>query len=281
MKKPTLILAIWIAACFLLANFIPAAAHAGLVDSEPSPGASLPSSPEVIRLTFSEPILENSTFSLMTEDFREIDGVDPSINPERPEQLYAFVPPLEAGTYTVQWKAVSEDGGETSGSFAFQVRGSTGLSLWFVGLVAVIAILVLIGLGLLIRRLQTGDSQKNLLENIREGMTVYDKEGRELGKVDRVHTGAQKSELPYTYGGTLPGKKPGEDDSILAKIIEEYFDPMDKLHEEIQEELYLHGFIRLLTGKLEGQDRYIQPHQIHSISEEGVHLHTSEEDLKK
>ena len=157
MKKSTIALAIWIATCILLAHFIPAAAHAGLVDSEPSPGTSLSSSPEVIRLTFSEPILENSTFKLMTEDFRDIDEVDPSINPERPEQLYAILPPLEPGTYTVQWKAVSEDGGETSGTFSFQVRSSNGVSLWFIGLIAVIAILVLIGLGLLIRRLQTGE----------------------------------------------------------------------------------------------------------------------------
>ena len=123
--------------------------------------------------------------------------------------------------------------------------------------------------------------QKNILETIEEGMTVYDKEGRELGEVERVHTGAEEPELPYTYGGTLPGKKPGEDDEILAKMIEEIFDPMDKLHEEMQKELYLHGFIRVLTEKLEGQDRYILPHQIHSVSEEGVHLHASEEDLKK
>jgi methionine-rich copper-binding protein CopC len=157
MKKSTIVLTVLITVGLFLAEFGPAAAHAGLVDSEPSPGASLTSPPEVIRLTFSEPILENSTFTLMTEDFREIDAVDPSINPERPEQLYAIIPPLEPGTYTVQWKAVSEDGGETSGSYSFQIRGSNGLSLWFVGLIAFVALLVIIGLGLLIRRLQTGE----------------------------------------------------------------------------------------------------------------------------
>jgi hypothetical protein len=125
------------------------------------------------------------------------------------------------------------------------------------------------------------DSQENVLENIAEGMTVYDREGRELGKVDQVHAGRKSPQLPYTYGGTLTGKKPGEDDEILAKVVEELFDPMDNLHKELQKELYVHGFMRMLTHGLEGEARYIRPHQIRSVSEGAVHLHDSEEELKK
>jgi hypothetical protein len=123
--------------------------------------------------------------------------------------------------------------------------------------------------------------QENVLENIAEGMTVYDREGRELGKVDRVHKGPESSKLPYTYGGTLTGEKPGEDDGVLAKLVEELFDPMDDLHKELQKELYTHGFMRMLTDKLKGEERYILPHQIRAVSEDAVHLHDSEEELKK
>ena len=125
------------------------------------------------------------------------------------------------------------------------------------------------------------DSQKNILENISEGMTVYDREGRELGKVDQVHAGRKSPQLPYTYGGTLTGKKPGEDDEVLAKIVEELFDPMDNLHKELREELYVHGFMRMMAHKLGGEERYIRPHQIRSVSKDAVHLHDSEEELKK
>lgn len=154
MRKPVKPLFLWLTVCLCLFGANSAAAHAGLVDSEPSPGATLNSPPEVIRLTFSEPVLEGSTFTLMTADFREIEALSPSIDPGHPEQVYATIPVLEPGVYTVQWHAVSEDGGETDGSYSFEVRSSNGFKPWFIGVIAAISILVILGLGLLVRRLQ-------------------------------------------------------------------------------------------------------------------------------
>jgi methionine-rich copper-binding protein CopC len=156
MRKVIKRLLLWIIVCTFLFSANSAAAHAGLVDSEPSAGATLNSPPEVIRLTFSEPVLEGSTFTLMTTDFHEIEAVSPSIDPGHPEQVYASLPSLEPGIYTVQWHAVSEDGGETDGSYSFEVRSPNEFSPWFVGIIAAIGILVILGLGLLVRRLQAG-----------------------------------------------------------------------------------------------------------------------------
>jgi methionine-rich copper-binding protein CopC len=154
MRKAIKRLLLWILVCTFLFTAKPAAAHAGLVDSEPSPGATLNSPPEVIRLTFSEPVVEGSTFTLMSADFHEIGAVSPSIDPGHPEQVYGTIPVLEPGVYTVQWHAISKDGGETDGSYSFEVRSSNGLSPWFIGIIAAISVLVIVGLGLLVRRLQ-------------------------------------------------------------------------------------------------------------------------------
>jgi hypothetical protein len=124
-------------------------------------------------------------------------------------------------------------------------------------------------------------STKNILESIREGMRVYDREGRDLGKVDRVHTGPAGSEAGYAYRGPRAGKEAGDGETLFAKWVEEMLDPMDNLHKELQEELYLHGFMRMLSEGLEGKERYILPDQIHSVSGEAVHLHASQEELKK
>lgn len=121
------------------------------------------------------------------------------------------------------------------------------------------------------------NSGKNILESIQEGMRVYDREGRELGKVDRVHAGPGRPGSGYTEEGS----EAGVDETLFARWVEEMLDPMDNVRKELQEELYLHGFMRMLTEGLEGEERYILPDQIHSVSGDKVHLHASEEELKK
>jgi copper transport protein len=96
-------------------------AHAELVEAEPAPGAQLAAPPAEIRLTFSEPIEGKSNVIVLGEGFAPVDGIQPQLDTVRPQQLYASLPPLEPGTYTVQWSAVSEDGHEISGSYSFSI----------------------------------------------------------------------------------------------------------------------------------------------------------------
>lgn len=120
----------------------PAAAHTALVDAEPAPGARLPSPPAEVRLTFNETLQPGSTFAIFGEVFNEIEGVEPQVNPDAPEQMAATIPPLDPGTYTVQWVAVSDDGHKVKGSYSFSIQ--SGLALgnlspqeWFGALFAV------------------------------------------------------------------------------------------------------------------------------------------------
>ncbi len=133
----------------MLGSARPAAAHASLTSADPSPGTELTASPSEIRLNFTEPLEPGSTFLLFRPGFSEVAGLSPSIDPAAPEQLFSAVPSLSPDTYTVQWTAISTDGAETSGSYAFSVLPQSSavsfpiILIILLGLLA-IAIIVLI-----------------------------------------------------------------------------------------------------------------------------------------
>jgi methionine-rich copper-binding protein CopC len=106
----------------------PAAAHTELTQSDPAPGAQLAESPGEIRLTFSEPAGAQSQIVLLADGFQPVEGVAARMDSPHPEQVFAPLPPLAPGNYTVQWSAVSEDGHEISGSYSFSVAETAAAS---------------------------------------------------------------------------------------------------------------------------------------------------------
>jgi methionine-rich copper-binding protein CopC len=99
-----------------------------LIDSRPAPGAQLAEPPAEIRLTFSEPPGAQSQILLMAEGFQPVEGITAQVDPVQSEQVFASLPPLEPGNYTVQWSAVSEDGHEISGSYSFSIAATAAES---------------------------------------------------------------------------------------------------------------------------------------------------------
>lgn len=100
----------------------PARAHAYLIYADPSPGASLPQSPQIVRFSFSEEIDPRwSSFVLYDAHgqwLRELgfttqgDGLDVAIS----------LDPLPQGVYTIAWKVLSAiDGHITKGVYSFGV----------------------------------------------------------------------------------------------------------------------------------------------------------------
>ena len=98
-------------------------AHSQLVTSVPAAGEVVSIAPDSIRLVFSEPI-EGA--------YTKVDVLDPvgktlaagigSPDPSDPYSLVAPLPPLAAGIFTVEWRALSAaDGHKTSGFFTFGV----------------------------------------------------------------------------------------------------------------------------------------------------------------
>lgn len=98
-------------------------AHAGLVQSNPPPGAALGASPTGIRLSFTEPP-EASLSSIRVLD---AGGVARELGRPRavsgdPGAIAVAVPALGRGVYTVSWRVVSAaDGHATSGAYVFGV----------------------------------------------------------------------------------------------------------------------------------------------------------------
>ena len=122
------------------------------------PGAQLAESPAEIRLTFNESVATTSSIVLLTADFQPIEGLVGQFNPDRPQEIYAPLPELAPGVYTVQWTAASDDGHEVSGTYSFSVGlvtpgaatvaptataaasgppGGSGVGWWLGGLLAV------------------------------------------------------------------------------------------------------------------------------------------------
>lgn len=95
-----------------------ASAHASLVSITPADGATLPTPPDVVTLTFDEPV----TTGLSVVAVRGVDGTDaargePSAAGATLTQRLATR--LPAGTYTISWKVVSDDGHPVSGTSTF------------------------------------------------------------------------------------------------------------------------------------------------------------------
>ncbi|MFT4186946.1 MAG: copper resistance protein CopC [Aeromicrobium sp.] len=101
----------------------PAFAHAGIVSSNPAEGATLDALPARIELTFDEEMKRPSYVtvtapdcSTLTEDKAEgsIEGSTVAIDVDDPGL---------AGTYRVDYRAVSSDAHPVKGSFEFDVTG--------------------------------------------------------------------------------------------------------------------------------------------------------------
>jgi copper transport protein len=99
-----------------------ATAHATLIGSEPPAGSRISSSPERIRLLFSEPVEPNLTkISLIAADGKLL-AVSTSGDPHDVHAVIARVEiPLGPGEYRVAWHIVSADGHPVGGSFLFGV----------------------------------------------------------------------------------------------------------------------------------------------------------------
>lgn len=103
-----------------------ASAHTELVRSDPADGSVLASSPDQIRLYFSEPI-EPEFFSLevYSQSRVRVDRQDAGIPADDIAGLKVSLPPLEPGTYTVVWRVLSIDSHVVRGVFAFSVGTAT------------------------------------------------------------------------------------------------------------------------------------------------------------
>jgi hypothetical protein len=123
---------------------------------------------------------------------------------------------------------------------------------------------------------------QSILNQIREGMGVYDVRDQHIGTVDFVHFGAAsetQQELGLGPATTTGADSPRmRDDSIIDNIAEA-FSPKE-VPQQLQSKLLVSGYIRLDAG-LFGSDRFITPEQIVSVSGDKVQLSVNKDQLVK
>lgn len=94
-------------------------AHASLSQASPSAGSALNEAPQEVTLTFTDTL--EAAFSKLT--VTDATGVEVSQGKSQVNGnvMRASLKPLSAGTYKVNWRAVSTDTHKTEGNFTFSV----------------------------------------------------------------------------------------------------------------------------------------------------------------
>jgi copper transport protein len=112
------VLSLW-----LMVSGQPTMAHANLVRTEPPPNSILPEAPQQIRLWLTEPAEPDfSRVRLRDAGGDLVEIGETQIMTDDPRQVFANLPELADGLYTVSWRVLSAaDGHPTTGSFAFVV----------------------------------------------------------------------------------------------------------------------------------------------------------------
>jgi len=101
--------------------------HATLISSEPAKGSRLASPPARIYLVFSEEVEPSLGSIRLVGPGGRVVALKSAGDPRNVSALVAQVTtPLDAGTWRVEWRIVSEDGHPIDGSFAFSVEGARG-----------------------------------------------------------------------------------------------------------------------------------------------------------
>ncbi len=137
----------------LLAGAAPASAHAALIRTDPADGSVVKTAPQRVVLTFSEGVL------LSADSLRVLDphGTDQAAGApghaagkdSGATATVALKPGLGDGTYTVAWRAISQDSHPVAGAFTFSVGAPSKTSVDLSGVSAVggNAAAVLYGIG--------------------------------------------------------------------------------------------------------------------------------------
>ncbi|GAA0679818.1 copper resistance protein CopC [Kitasatospora atroaurantiaca] len=111
------------AVALLLGGAGTAAAHATLVSTDPAQNAVVPTAPSAVTLTFSEGVsLSSDSVRVLGPAGKAVDNGDPGhADGKANTARVSLSSGLANGTYTVAWRAVSEDSHPIGGAFTFSI----------------------------------------------------------------------------------------------------------------------------------------------------------------
>ena len=117
-----------VAAAFLLAEILiaPAAvrAHAFLDHTDPAVGSTVPTAPPEMHLWFTQELEPAFTWVTVSDKSGASMNDGPAtVDSSNKQEMDVKLKPLQAGTYTVKWHALSVDTHTTEGDFTIHVGG--------------------------------------------------------------------------------------------------------------------------------------------------------------
>ncbi len=96
-------------------------AHAKLVSAEPAPNATITELPKQLKLAFSEKLQLGSSITVLDASKQKVALGESRIEADGKTFVVALPNKLASGSYTVQWKTLSEDGHTEKGSYTFKL----------------------------------------------------------------------------------------------------------------------------------------------------------------
>jgi hypothetical protein len=127
----------------------------------------------------------------------------------------------------------------------------------------------------------TQPAAQDLLAQVRDGMHVFDRENKDIGKVDGLFMGvaADQFERPGVIPETAAGAEPTIDEELVTTF-GELFAPDSRLPPVLRRRLHYNGFIAIKGGLMRGT-RYAQRDHIAAVTGDAVHLNVPEAELVK
>src|SRR5689334_18105257 len=113
------------------------------------------------------------------------------------------------------------------------------------------------------------DTGNNIISKVKEGMEVYDSEGKRLGKVEDLYFGASTPTANERGTGSATAPTQGVAGDEFFQDIGLAF-TADNLPEELKQRLLREGYIRVGGEGLFSSARYILPDQVASVSDDRV-----------
>ncbi|MDQ3248187.1 MAG: hypothetical protein M3Q45_03150 [Chloroflexota bacterium] len=122
---------------------------------------------------------------------------------------------------------------------------------------------------------------KSIINQIREGMTVYDNQNQNIGSVDEVHFGAaSQAQREHGTGPATVNEPDLPGEHSFVGLLADVFDPSE-VPDELADKLLRTGYIRIDSAGLFAADRYVMPDQIASVVGDEVHLQVTRDSLVK
>jgi hypothetical protein len=125
------------------------------------------------------------------------------------------------------------------------------------------------------------DSGSHLLQRVRAGMIVYDRNDERVGTVADLYFGSSSEQANREGTGAATAHDPNTRGDTLLDDFARAFAPSEDIPEVLRNRLLHSGFIRVDAPGLLGSDKYILPEQIASVSTDRVKLNVSRDELIK